>query len=815
MTTARIHRMSQLTLWQKAFFGLIAFTSLLFLLRSGWIVSKTPYAGMQVTEDGSVVAVAPGGPADQAGIKQGDVIVSVNSLPWEQTDASSVGTHIGAWVNYTFIRESQNMSTSVLMERLPFLDMLLAQEEVILGFIFWAMALFVIFVSPTSLASRLFFLLGQTAAMVMAVDVNFSFQGITNYHYFHVALLLILSSLLAHFYLIFPEPGHGPFRKIYLGFIYGGSAFMICIYTIDFFTDVENTFIRTLASQWISYIIFVLILTLGSLVAPRRRSSIRSRRKRRLLVTGMLLSILPLLALSALPHIILGKPFVDYLWTYPFFLLLPISYAYSIRVENLIRFDRILKWLLALLILVAIFFLVYFIIFMALYLLQMPVRWCYIIAGILMIILAATTMIPLSRKIDAALDRFFYGHWYDYRSIIQQNSRHLSGFIKLEDLADNLLQNARTMRFKQGILFRAGKGVLRPYRYFGFPSSLAESFQLRQNDPIIRNLVKLGKPCTTDAIIASKSPEQCSTPSEGALELANLQIWLPLLTSRRELMGVLALGERQGDEALDKEDWDILNTLADQTSLAVENIHLVEALQDQLDVMHQMQQELKEAKWRLAESRERERLELARILHDGPIQDIYGIIYQLAIWRKLHRAEDDDELRAIEQELMGIEQKLRLFSTELRPPALETFGLEGAIRSHISKLLETHPDLTIHAELIPTKEVMSPEKNLALFRIYQEAVRNAIRHAHPQQIWVRLFRLSHRIVLEIEDDGQGFDLPEKWMVFARKGHFGLLGISERAEAVGGELRVRSSIEHGTVISVSVPIETPSLQPSKD
>jgi len=393
-------------------------------------------------------------------------------------------------------------------------------------------------------------------------------------------------------------------------------------------------------------------------------------------------------------------------------------------------------------------------------------------------------------------------------SFIQQNSRYLSGFIRLDDLAQNLLQNAQNMRFEKAILFRSENGddELHPYSFFGYPPELVKSFSVPLKDPIIQRLILGGKPCTIQHLMFTPDYVEATPEMQALIDDGQVRILLPLLTRNNKLLGVLALGPRQSNETLAREDWDILDTLADQTSLAIENIHLVETLQQQLDVMRQIQQELHETKWRLADSREQERLELARLLHDGPIQDIYGVVYQLEIWRKINRLEDDSGLRLVEDSLMDIEKKLRVLSTELRPPALETFGLVRAIRSHARQLQEKNPEVEIKTDLNTTKEMLSVKKKLALFRIYQESIRNVIRHADADFIWVRLYGKSECVVLEVEDNGRGYEPPSKWMEFARQGHFGILGMAERAESFDGRLEVISKPGQGTLVRAFIPVD---------
>jgi len=100
---------------------------------------------------------------------------------------------------------------------------------------------------------------------------------------------------------------------------------------------------------------------------------------------------------------------------------------------------------------------------------------------------------------------------------------------------------------------------------------------------------------------------------------------------------------------------------------------------------------------------------------------------------------------------------------------------------------------------------MLPEKvQMALFRIYQEAISNVARHAGAGCVLIRFYLNEERVLLEISDDGCGFQVPERWILLARRGRLGLLGAAERADSTGGRLEVESASGKGTVVRVVAP-----------
>jgi signal transduction histidine kinase len=226
-------------------------------------------------------------------------------------------------------------------------------------------------------------------------------------------------------------------------------------------------------------------------------------------------------------------------------------------------------------------------------------------------------------------------------------------------------------------------------------------------------------------------------------------------------------------------------------------------LMDQIVHRKRIEAELGEVRRRLLERAEAERLELAQDLHDGPMQNLYALSYQLASLEK-KAAEPSVKEGAIscQEKLLEVIADLRATAGELRPPALAPYGLEKAIRSHIETISSSHPELNIHLELEPDENTLPESLRLTLFRIYQVALTNVLRHAGARNVTVQLAMNSHEVILEISDDGRGFDVPESWFQFAHEGHLGLVGAIERANAVGARLEVDSAPGKGTRLRVT-------------
>jgi PAS domain S-box-containing protein len=218
-----------------------------------------------------------------------------------------------------------------------------------------------------------------------------------------------------------------------------------------------------------------------------------------------------------------------------------------------------------------------------------------------------------------------------------------------------------------------------------------------------------------------------------------------------------------------------------------------------------LQAELAETHQRLLESIEAERISLARELHDGPMQDLYGVLWNYEVLKNALEGEEADLLENTQDTIQVVVNTLREICGELRPVALDHFGLEKGIHTYISKIRESHPELVIEVKIDEQDKALSDRVKVAVYRVIQNALNNIVRHSQAKYALVSFQQNGPNVHLHIQDDGCGFVVPERWVELARSGHFGLVGMIERIHAVGGHLNVISAPGKGTTISVEVPV----------
>jgi signal transduction histidine kinase len=209
---------------------------------------------------------------------------------------------------------------------------------------------------------------------------------------------------------------------------------------------------------------------------------------------------------------------------------------------------------------------------------------------------------------------------------------------------------------------------------------------------------------------------------------------------------------------------------------------------------------------RLLEYREQERQKIARELHDGPIQELLALLMNIRFKRSMVTDQDvKKEFDTVEMGLDNAIQTLRAMIKEIRPPNLVRFGLTKAIQFYLDDFQCKHPEIELHINLLENELYLTEQARFSLFRILQEAITNTVKHANTKRIEVNMSLKDQQAVLKIRDEGAGFSVSNSMLEYSSCGHYGLIGMKEQAEAIGGQLSIKSRPGKGTTILVSVPV----------
>lgn len=220
--------------------------------------------------------------------------------------------------------------------------------------------------------------------------------------------------------------------------------------------------------------------------------------------------------------------------------------------------------------------------------------------------------------------------------------------------------------------------------------------------------------------------------------------------------------------------------------------------------------ELDEARRGLTASREEERRALARELHDGAVQELTGLCYQLSSARshipmKGSLGEPSEEIEQVEEGMRRLIEQLRWMIAELRPTGLDECGLAAALTNYVGSLRADSGSATITLHVDPSADDLSPRVAFCLFQVAREAMRNSVKHGQARQVVVRVRQRARAAVLHVSDDGSGFDVPRRLATMGRAGHYGLVGINEEVARVEGRLRISSRPGRGIIVAVWAPL----------
>jgi two-component system NarL family sensor kinase len=282
-----------------------------------------------------------------------------------------------------------------------------------------------------------------------------------------------------------------------------------------------------------------------------------------------------------------------------------------------------------------------------------------------------------------------------------------------------------------------------------------------------------------------------------------------VVTPLGHLVGVLNVHTKRRRE-FSSADVELLRSVAGLVAGAIENARLHSRLAEREEALESFAE-------RMVEWQEHESRRLAGEIHDGISQRIVSLFFHLsAAADAIYDAPDiAAEQVARAQELAGAAlDETRSAIAGLRPPVLDDLGLAASLES----LGHSFPMLEVQVEAADCR--MAEHVETAVYRTAQEALQNVAKHAGARSVRLRLYRQKERVVLEVSDDGAGFDVgaARDWRPGPATGAgvaptgFGLSGMRERAELLGGKLELTSSPGRGTTVRLTVPFN-PAVRPA--
>lgn len=529
-----------------------------------------------------------------------------------------------------------------------------------------------------------------------------------------------------------------------------------------------------------------------------------ARRRVQILIFGSLLAFSPFVLLSLLPETLRLPVFVPYEITLPWVLLSPLAYLYADHRRRWGQAESLLRRFSVSFSLAVIFLAVY----LATFALTgappgSPSRLLW--AGALVSAAAVLIFAYLQPEL-AALTRWSLQGKRTPEGLVEELTGHLSMAHERTQLRKLLWEAVpAALGAPPVVLLTRHDNVLIGESPAAGAEGATPPLSLALDSTLATALTS-GRPSTRDSVAGQL---RGASPTEGEsllLSLTALDLFVPLVAGGA-LQGVLGLGAKISEDAWTADDQHVLAVLGRQAGAALQALHLLEALQAGRD-------EVAQAHRRLLIQQDHQLRQLARELHDGPIQQLLGVGYQLAAvedrenWPGAAPVPPGLQRAAIRREVLAAADQLRAVVSQLRPAGLDELGLEAALRDYIAQLRRTIPPLGPRMQLQADLGTVTLPSDIALclYRVAQEGLRNALHHAGATNVAIRLYAENGAVRLIVSDNGRGFVVPERLGEFAHADHYGLLGMQERVAWVGGHMQILSQVPGGTVVTVVLPLQ---------
>ena len=267
------------------------------------------------------------------------------------------------------------------------------------------------------------------------------------------------------------------------------------------------------------------------------------------------------------------------------------------------------------------------------------------------------------------------------------------------------------------------------------------------------------------------------------------------LVSQGKTIGALTLAHRAAFS-----NYAVIQTLARQLGIALENAYLYSEVQEKEKLRGQLLD-------RAVSAQEEERKRIARELHDETGQWLTALAVGLGGVEQIVANNPDlaqKQIGELKTMTMNAIDSLRQFVYDLRPSVLDDMGLVSALRWFVDQYAD-RTKLKIDFDVLGVKRRLPSQVETVLFRIAQEALNNVGRHAHATHVVLQLEFAEALVILTVEDDGKGFIVEQVMGVHPERRAWGVLGMQERMELVGGKFKVESEPGRGTKLTVQVPI----------
>ncbi len=341
-------------------------------------------------------------------------------------------------------------------------------------------------------------------------------------------------------------------------------------------------------------------------------------------------------------------------------------------------------------------------------------------------------------------------------------------------------------------------GTLSYRVYRGLSQQYVEKMQLKLGEGIAGRVAQSGK-----AVLLEDISTDPRAAMRDLISTEGLKAFISVpLRARDNVLGVLNVASREPHH-FTKNDMHLLHAIGDQVGVAIEQSKLYEWLRKERENYRQL------ARYMLI-AQEVERGRVARELHDETTQSLTGLSLNMKALLSIANTHDygDAEFKAKLEKCYEITHQLNSeinsIMKSLRPTALDSLGLVPAINQYAQTRLQS-TEINVRIQHEGMEKRLPSEVEFALYRIFQGAISNIAWHSQARNVVISLRRIPNEVVMQIEDDGRGFDALKPIEVDESGRGRGLFSMKERASLIGGTCDIRSQPGQGTRITVKVPV----------
>jgi len=385
-------------------------------------------------------------------------------------------------------------------------------------------------------------------------------------------------------------------------------------------------------------------------------------------------------------------------------------------------------------------------------------------------------------------------------NLVLRTIRNVDQVILAEQYRDNLLKGVCHSLVKTRGYYNVWIALLDDAGRF---TTFAEAGLGEKFSPLIKQLESKGATRCGQTALAQKSAVVINDPASSCIDC-------PLAEEYRGRGGITARLQHRGilygllcasvptSLVIEAEERSLFEDVASDIAFALHKIEVEEKRE-------RAEKALRAYTSRAISAQEEERKRIARELHDETAQDLASLgmdIDYLAKTKGRIPVDLSKRLEELRDRTNDILRGIHSLSQGLRPPMLEEFGLVSALQGLVNEL-NTQYGIDAKLELRGTARRLSPDVEITLFRIAQEALNNVGKHSRATECRLEIVYRKNNVKLIISDNGQGFDLPGTMEEFASAGKLGLTGMQERAKLVDGTLTIWSGSDRGTSLVLEI------------